>query len=110
VSGQQDQFFYQSLTYQPKSTIETPADISAIRTGGVEQLRETFGRGRVPGRRPWHSALQTSVRWAQVSDLAANISALGAGLRPRCKHPRAGRRSPDLAANIDRQVSDLPTD
>jgi hypothetical protein len=31
-------------------------DISAIRTGGVQQIKETFGRGRVPGRRPWHSA------------------------------------------------------
>jgi hypothetical protein len=48
--------FYLWLTYQPESAIGSTTDISAVRTGGVEQIEETFGRGRVPGRRPWHSA------------------------------------------------------
>jgi hypothetical protein len=48
-------FFYQSLTYQPVSTIGTTTSISAIRTGRDEQSKETFGRGRALGLRPWHS-------------------------------------------------------
>jgi hypothetical protein len=73
-------FFHQTLPYPPESTIGPATDSSAIGTGGVEQVKETFGHGRVPGRRPWHSECRLTARSAQVSDLAASIDRQVSGI------------------------------